>query len=216
MRVLGIDPGLRRTGWGVIEAHGNRLAHLANGTILTDDTLDLARRLVMLQQGLAEVVAAWTPDSAAVEETLANVNPASTLKLGMARGICLLVPALAGIAVAQYLPMIVKKAVVGTGHAEKAQVAMMVGRLLPGVVLQSADAADALAIAICHSHMAQTNAVWQANASKLGAAPGITPSQPSPLEGEGFGSPSPSRGEGRGGGGATGAPRRQAARNAAP
>lgn len=202
MRVLGIDPGLRRTGWGVIEASGNRLAHLANGTITTDEGEDLATRLVALQRGLAEVVAAWTPDSAAVEETLANVNPASTLKLGMARGICLLVPALAGVAVAQYLPMIVKKAVVGTGHAEKSQVAMMVQRLLPGVALQSADAADALAIAICHSHMAQTNAVWRANSGKLGAAPGITPS--------------PSRGEGRGGGGATSTARRQPARKAAP
>jgi len=170
MRVLGIDPGLRRTGWGVIEASGNRLAHLANGTILTDEKLDLATRLVTLQRALVEVVTAWSPDSAAVEETLANVNPASTLKLGMARGICLLVPALAGLPVAQYLPMIVKKAVVGTGHAEKAQVAMMVGRLLPGVELASADAADALAIAICHSHMAATNAVWQANAEKHPAA----------------------------------------------
>ncbi len=160
MRVLGLDPGLRRTGWGVIEARANRLTHLANGTIVTDDRADLATRLVALQRALAEVVAAWTPDSAAVEETLANVNPASTLKLGMARGICLLVPALAGLPVAQYLPMIVKKAVVGTGHAEKAQVAMMVQRLLPGVELASADSADALAIAICHSHMAQTRAAW--------------------------------------------------------
>ncbi len=170
MRVLGIDPGLQRTGWGVIEAEGSRLRHLAHGVIQTDGTQDLAQRLVTLQRALTEVVAAWTLDSAAVEETLANVNPASTLKLGMARGICLLVPALAGLPVAQYLPMIVKKAVVGTGHADKAQVAMMVARLLPGLEVRSADAADALAIAICHSHMAATNAVWLKNAARLAPA----------------------------------------------
>lgn len=162
MRVLGIDPGLRRTGWGVIEAVGNRLTHLANGTVTTHEGEALGRRLMALQLGLQQVLEAWTPDSVAVEETLANVNPASTLKLGMARGIALLVPALAGLPVQQYLPMIVKKAVVGTGHADKTQVAMMVTRLLPGVKLAGADAADALAIAICHSHMAQTKAVWNA------------------------------------------------------
>jgi len=195
MRVLGIDPGLRRTGWGVIEAEGNRLRHLANGVIQTVDRLELAARLVTLQEGLAAVVRDWRPELAAVEETLANQNPASTLKLGMARGIALLVPALAGLAVAQYLPMIVKKSVVGTGHAEKAQVAMMVQRLLPGAVLANADAADALAVAICHSHHAATARAWGPNK-------GSTSSCASPLQGE----------EGRGGGGATGAAVRKAAR----
>lgn len=162
MRVLGIDPGLRRTGWGVIEAQGNRLTHIGNGVIQSDDKDELAQRLVALQRGLAEVVERFAPSAAAVEETLANQNPASTLKLGMARGIALLVPALAGLAVAQYLPMIVKKSVVGTGHADKTQVAMMVQRLLPGVQMANADAADALAVAICHSHYAATRRVWSA------------------------------------------------------
>ncbi len=160
MRVLGIDPGLRRTGWGVIEAEGNRLSHVANGVIATRDTLDIASRLVQLQVGLTEILVAYRPDQAAVEETLANVNPVSTMKLGMARGIALLVPASLGLPVTQYLPMIVKKSVVGTGHADKAQVAMMMQRLLPGVALANADAADALAVAICHSHHAATRAIW--------------------------------------------------------
>lgn len=162
MRVLGIDPGLRRTGWGVIEARDNRLTHLGNGVLETDERAALAERLVTLQRGLTEIVARFAPTTAAVEETLANQNPASTLKLGMARGVALLVPALAGLGVAQYLPMIVKKSVVGTGHADKAQVAMMVRRLLPGVALANADAADALAVAICHSHYAATQRAWAA------------------------------------------------------
>jgi crossover junction endodeoxyribonuclease RuvC len=159
VRVLGIDPGLRCTGWGVIVAEGNRLSHVANGVIRTDATQDLARRLDYLHGALGDLLRRFAPDEVAVEETLANQNPASTLKLGMARGIALLAPASAGLPIAQYLPMIVKKAVVGTGHAEKAQVAMMVGRLLPGVVAD-ADAADALAVAICHSHHRQTLSVW--------------------------------------------------------
>lgn len=160
MRILGLDPGLRRTGWGVIEAQGNRLRHLANGTLATDERQDLPERLLALQRGLEEVIAAHRPDAAAVEETLANRNPASTLKLGMARGVALLVPAGAGLSVAQYLPMIVKKSVVGTGHAAKEQVAMMVARLLPGCDLASADAADALAVAICHAHRSATLDRW--------------------------------------------------------
>lgn len=162
MRVLGIDPGLRRTGWGVIEARDNRLTHLGNGVLETDERAELAQRLVCLQRGLAEIVQRFAPTTAAVEETLANQNPASTLKLGMARGVALLVPALADLPVAQYLPMIVKKSVVGTGHADKTQVAMMVQRLLPGVALANADAADALAVAICHSHYAATRRAWSA------------------------------------------------------
>lgn len=160
MRVLGIDPGLRRTGWGVIEAEGNRLIHIANGVIGTDSSEDLAPRLVTLFDALTDVVLTHAPDCAAVEETLSNQNPHSTLKLGMARGVALLVPSRRGIPVAQYLPNVVKKSVVGNGHADKAQVQMMVQRLLPGVQLANADAADALAIAICHGHFAQTQKRW--------------------------------------------------------
>jgi crossover junction endodeoxyribonuclease RuvC len=159
LRVLGIDPGLRRTGWGVILCEGKHLSHVANGVIATDEKQELARRLDYLHGALGDLLRRFAPDEVAVEETLANQNPSSTLKLGMARGIALLCPASAGLPVAQYLPMIVKKAVVGTGHADKAQVAMMVGRLLPGV-LANADAADALAVAICHSHHRQTLSVW--------------------------------------------------------
>ena len=160
MRVIGLDPGLRQTGWGVIEAEGSRLSHVANGVVRSDGALDLARRLVQLKQGIEAVFADFTPEQAAVEQTLANQNPGSTLKLGMARGVALLVPALAEIPVTEYLPMIVKKSVVGTGHAKKDQVEMMVSRLLPGCEIETPDAADALAVAICHAHMAATGAVW--------------------------------------------------------
>ncbi len=167
LRVLGIDPGLRCTGWGVIEAEGNRLSHLAHGVIATNEKQDLPTRLTILHQGLAEVVAAQRPEAVAVEETLANRNPASTLKLGMARGVALLVPSLAGLTVVQYLPMIVKRSVVGSGHAEKGQVAMMVNRLLPGLELKEGDAADALAIAICHAHHAATAVSWTGDPARL-------------------------------------------------
>lgn len=160
LRVLGLDPGLRRTGWGIIEQHGNRLVHIANGTLVSDASLSVAERLVQLRVALEEVLAEYHPQAAAVEETLANRNPASTLKLGMARGVALLVPASAGLPVSQYLPMIVKKSVVGTGHADKDQVQMMVARLLPGCKAASADAADALAVAICHAHHASSFASW--------------------------------------------------------
>ncbi|NIA70497.1 crossover junction endodeoxyribonuclease RuvC [Pelagibius litoralis] len=162
MRVLGLDPGLRNTGWGVIEADGNHLRHLGNGVVVSDAKADLAERLLQLHRGIAEVVESYAPDFAAVEVTLANKNPSSTLKLGMARGIALLTPALAGLPVAEYLPMIVKKAVVGTGHADKKQVEMMVGRLLPGCAIAAPDAADALAVAICHSHHHATGRRWAA------------------------------------------------------
>jgi crossover junction endodeoxyribonuclease RuvC len=164
MRVVGLDPGLRRTGWGVIDARGARLSHVANGVVETDDALDLARRLVQLQAGLTAVLAEYRPDEAAVEETLVNKNANSTLKLGMARGVALLVPAVAELPVAQYLPMIVKKAVVGTGHAAKQQVGMMVERLLPGCAIAAPDAADALAVAICHAHHADIGRRWSAAA----------------------------------------------------
>lgn len=165
MRVVGLDPGLRRTGWGVIEAEGARLVHVANGTVETDDSLSTAERLVQLHEGLQAMLATYAPDAAAVEESLVNKNAKSTLKLGVARGVVLLVPALRGLPVAQYLPMIVKKAVVGTGHAAKEQVGMMVGRLLPGVAIATPDSADALAVAICHAHHAATGNRWQALAA---------------------------------------------------
>ena len=160
MRVIGLDPGLRRTGWGVIDADGARLSHVANGIVQSDGELSTAERLVQLHEGINAVLAEYRPDQAAVEETLVNKNAQSTLKLGVARGVALLVPALAGLSVVEYLPMIVKKAVVGTGHAEKEQVTMMVGRLLPGVEIRNADSADALAVAICHAHHAGTTRRW--------------------------------------------------------
>ena len=151
VRILGIDPGLGHTGWGVIESDGNRLRPLAHGAIATDAAADLPARLAYIQKELARIVADWLPEEAAVEEVFVNRNPASTLKLGMARGIALLVPAMAGMKVAEYAANLVKKSVVGTGHADKAQIAMMVSRILPGAVA-TADAADALAVAICHAH----------------------------------------------------------------
>ncbi len=187
MRVIGLDPGLRRTGWGVIDADGARLVHVANGVVTSDGELTTADRLVQLHAGLNAVIAEYAPDQAAVEETLVNKNAQSTLKLGVARGVALLVPALSGLPVVEYLPMIVKKAVVGTGHAEKEQVTMMVGRLLPGVEIRNADSADALAVAICHAHHAGSTRRWGAatgggdpralarSASGNGQVPGTAP-----------------------------------------
>lgn len=172
MRVVGLDPGLRRTGWGVIDAQAGRLSHVANGVIRSDAGGDLAARLVELKLGIDQVIAEHRPDHAAVEETLANKNPSSTLKLGMARGVALLASALNGLPVSEYLPMIVKKSVVGTGHAGKQQVETMVRHLLPGCEIASADAADALAIAICHAHNLETQLGWSGNAAALAAAAG--------------------------------------------
>ena len=152
MIILGLDPGLGTTGWGVIAAEGNRLRHLANGQIRTDPKSELAARLVALHEGLAAVLAAHRPDSTAVEEVFVNENPQSTLKLGQARGVGLLAAAQAGIGIGEYAARLVKKAVVGTGGADKAQVHAMVQRLLPGVKIAGADAADALAVAITHAH----------------------------------------------------------------
>lgn len=153
MRLLGLDPGLRATGWAVIESHGNRLVHIANGVVRSDGASDLARRLVELHDGIAAVIARHLPECAAVEETFVNKNPSSTLKLGQARGVALLVPALAGLEVAEYAPNRIKKSVVGVGHAAKEQIHAMVKILLPGVEIHGPDAADALAVAICHAHM---------------------------------------------------------------
>ena len=151
IRILGIDPGLRNTGWGVIEAEGSRLSFVACGTLHSDAAATLAERLRQLHQGLCGVIATHAPGEAAVEETFVNRDPQSALKLGQARGIALLAPALAGLSVAEYSANLVKKTVVGAGHAEKAQVAMMVRVLLPKCDAKSADAADALAVAICHA-----------------------------------------------------------------
>lgn len=156
MRVLGLDPGLRVTGWGIVDSDGSRLRHVADGVIKSDATLSLAERLVQLHEGVRAIIAQWSPDEAAVEETFVNKNPESTLKLGQARGAVLLAPALSGLRVGEYAPASVKQAVVGTGRAQKEQVGMMVRTLLPGCLVKSADAADALAVAICHTHHANT------------------------------------------------------------
>ncbi len=162
MRLLGLDPGLRNTGWGVIESDGYRLSHVANGVVSVASGPSLAERLASLHAGLFAVIEQYCPAEAAVEETFVNRNPSSTLKLGQARGVALLVPAQAGILVAEYSPNMVKKAVVGAGHAAKEQVQMMVTTLLPGIELAGADAADALAVAICHAHHRQTAAYLKA------------------------------------------------------
>lgn len=155
MRVMGLDPGLRALGWGVIDVSGSKLTHVANGICKTS-TGDLGMRLVSLFDELSAVWARFSPEAAAVEQTFVNKDGAGTLKLGQARGIAMLVPARAGIAVGEYAPNAVKKAVVGVGHADKRQVEHMVRMQLPGVEIAGPDAADALAIAICHAHVATT------------------------------------------------------------
>jgi len=152
IRILGIDPGLRRTGWGLIEADGNRLIYVACGSVETSERAGLGPRLVTLHDGLIEVIERYRPQEAAVENTFVNGNGASTLKLGQARGIAMLVPSRSGLSVAEYAPTLVKKTIVGSGHGEKAQIRMMIGVLLPKADPQSEDAADALAIAVCHAH----------------------------------------------------------------
>jgi crossover junction endodeoxyribonuclease RuvC len=156
IRILGIDPGLRRTGWGVVAIEGNRLSYLACGSLASDDKEALAMRLVAIHDGLRRVVVEHGPDEAAVEATFVNRDAAATLKLGQARGIAMLVPALAGLPVAEYAPNLVKKTIVGSGHSEKAQIRMMVKVLLPKADPQSHDAADALAIAVTHAHHRQS------------------------------------------------------------
>jgi len=156
IRIIGIDPGLRRTGWGVVETVGNSLRFVASGTVTSDSKLDLASRLRQLYDGLSAVIHHHQPDEAAVEQTFVNKDAVATLKLGQARGIALLVPALAGLPVAEYAPNAVKKAVIGVGHGEKAQIHMMVKVLMPRAIFDGDDAADALAIAICHTHHRQS------------------------------------------------------------
>jgi crossover junction endodeoxyribonuclease RuvC len=156
IRILGIDPGLRRTGWGVIAIAGNRLSFLACGSLATDETATLARRLVAIHDGLRHVVDEYAPDEAAVEATFVNRDAVATLKLGQARGIAMLVPAAAGLPVAEYAPNLVKKAIIGAGHGEKRQIRMMIGVLLPKADPRSEDAADALAVAVTHAHHRQS------------------------------------------------------------
>ena len=156
IRILGLDPGLRRTGWGIVESMGNRLGFVACGSVETSDKAALAVRLVALHVGLTQVIGEFQPDEAAVEMTFVNTNAAATLKLGQARGIAMLVPAQSGVLVAEYAPNLVKKTIVGAGHGEKGQIRMMIGVLLPKADPRSEDAADALAIAVCHAHHRQS------------------------------------------------------------
>ncbi|HSO46938.1 MAG TPA: crossover junction endodeoxyribonuclease RuvC [Rhizobiaceae bacterium] len=159
VRIIGIDPGLRNTGWGIVESAGNKLVFIAAGTIQSESKAELARRLCQLHDGLCAVMAAHLPQEAAVENTFVNRDAGATLKLGQARGIALLVPAMAGLPVAEYAPNLVKKSVTGAGHGDKVQVQMMVKTLLPRAVFDSEHAADALAIAICHAHLRGTAAI---------------------------------------------------------
>lgn len=162
MRVIGIDPGLRNLGWGVIEVAGARITHVANGICHSDAAVDLSWRLASLHSQLTEVFRTHAPEAAAVEHTFVNKDAVATLKLGQARGIALLVPAQFGLDVGEYAPNAVKKTVVGVGHAAKVQVDHMVRLHLPGVVIAGPDAADALAVAICHAHHAQSAGRLQA------------------------------------------------------
>ena len=155
MLIIGLDPGLGTTGWGIVAKSGNRLSHIANGQVKTDPKASLAERLVTLDRELADVILAHRPDQGAVEEVFVNSNPQSTLKLGQARGVCLLALARAGLPVSEYATRLVKKAIVGTGGADKVQVQAMLKVLLPGVKLAGSDAADALAVAIAHAHIAR-------------------------------------------------------------
>jgi crossover junction endodeoxyribonuclease RuvC len=161
IRLLGLDPGLRFTGWGVIESDGNRLRHVADGVISTEAIADVPLRLKALDDALAELLELYQPAEAAVEETYVNRNATATLKLGYARGVCLLAPARRKIPVFEYGAKKVKLSVVGTGNADKIQVGLMVRRLLPGAIHKRADAADALAVAICHAHHRASLIVWK-------------------------------------------------------
>ena len=161
-RIIGIDPGLRFTGWGIIESQGTSLRFVAAGTVKSNAKADLASRLCQLHDGLSDVLHAHRPDEAAVENTFVNKDAGATLKLGQARGIAMLVPARAGLMVAEYAPNAVKKSVIGVGHGDKKQIQLMVGMLLPKAEWDSDDAADALAIAICHAHNRGANALRMA------------------------------------------------------
>ncbi len=156
IRILGIDPGLRRTGWGMVEITGNALRFVACGSVTTRDTDGLAQRLLAIHDGLTRILEEFRPHEAAVEATFVNKDAAATLKLGQARGIAMVVPAIAGLPVAEYAPNLVKKSIVGAGHGDKTQVRMMIGVLLPKADPATHDAADALAIAVTHAHHRQS------------------------------------------------------------
>ena len=156
IRIIGIDPGLRRTGWGLIESQANSLRFVAAGTVRSDDKAPLAHRLCQIHDGLDAILRELAPEEAAVEQTFVNRDATATLKLGQARGVAMLVPARAGLLVAEYAPNAVKKAVIGVGHGDKKQIQMMVRVLMPKAVYDTEDAADALAIAICHAHHRQS------------------------------------------------------------
>ncbi len=161
IRLIGLDPGLRRSGWGVIEVEGNSLVHVASGAVTSDAKAPLADRLSQLFTALTDVIATYEPAEAAVEETFVNKNPASTLKLGQARGVVMLAPAQRGLPVAEYAANLIKKSLVGTGHADKNQVQAMINILLPGARPGTPDAADALAVAICHAHHRRVHPLGQ-------------------------------------------------------
>ncbi len=165
IRILGLDPGLRRTGWGIISVEGSRLTHVAHGIISPDDKAPFAERLLTLFEGVTDLIATWQPDEAAIEETFVNNNPSSTLKLGHARAAAMIPPARAGLPVAEYAALVVKKSVVGTGSADKAQVGFMISRLLPTAGPTTSDAADALAVAIAHAHARKARALTQRSAA---------------------------------------------------
>jgi crossover junction endodeoxyribonuclease RuvC len=165
LRILGLDPGLRRTGWGVIRVEGNRLSHLGHGVVVPDEKAPFSERLLALFEGISAVVADWSPDEAAIEETFMNNNAASALKLGHARAAAMLAPARAGLPVAEYAARLVKKSVVGTGAADKDQVAFMIARILPTAGPTTADAADALAVAIAHAHARKARQLTERSAA---------------------------------------------------
>jgi crossover junction endodeoxyribonuclease RuvC len=167
IRIIGIDPGLRRTGWGIVEAEGTRLSFVACGLVASDAEEFLAYRLRELYEGLASVIATYKPQEAAVEETFVNKDARATLKLGQARGIALLAPAQRGLPVAEYPPNVIKKTVTGTGHGEKRQIAAMIGFLLPKARFESPDEADALAIAVCHASHRQSARALAARRAKV-------------------------------------------------
>jgi crossover junction endodeoxyribonuclease RuvC len=156
-RIIGLDPGLRNTGWGVIEAEGSRLIYVADGAVHSDAELSLAERLLQIHEQVLHVIREFMPDEAAIEETFVNTDARATLKLGQARGAVMLSPAICKIPVSEYAPNTVKKSVVGAGHADKAQVKHMVKLLLPRADMKTADSTDALAIAICHAHHRGSN-----------------------------------------------------------
>ena len=162
IRLIGLDPGLRRSGWGVIEVEGNSLVHVASGAVTSDAKSPLAERLSQIFTALTDVISLHQPAEAAVEETFVNKNPASTLKLGQARGAVMLAPAQLGIPVAEYAANLIKKSLVGNGHADKNQIQAMINILLPGAKPETADATDALAVAVCHAHHRRAPAVVEA------------------------------------------------------